>query len=85
MTITVQQEVDLERRYGSFGAQIHGSFDTSLTDAERDHCYRIFRLGMKTFHAELAAEHGETYPMGALVEKIDAATNPYENPSEVSA
>lgn len=76
MSMTVQQEVDLERRFGGFGAQIHGAFDPDLSESERDHCHRIFQLGVKAFHDELTHEHGGTYPMGALVEKIDAFTDP---------
>lgn len=74
--MTVDQSIALERRYGSFGGQIHGAFDEDLSEPEREHCHRIFQLGLKAFHDELAHEHGGNYPMGALVAKIDGFTDP---------
>ncbi|NOG32878.1 hypothetical protein HLB35_15900 [Halomonas sp. TBZ9] len=76
MSMTVDQSVTLESRYGSFGGQIHGAFDEDLSEPEREHCHRILQLGLKAFHDELAAAHGGNYPMGALVAKIDTFTDP---------
>lgn len=66
------QEIEaVETIFGTYGNLIHGAFDTSLTSFQRKHCHDVLKVGLSAFHDELAAEHGETYPMGALAEKID--------------
>ena len=81
----VQETADVEAIFGSYGQLIHGAFDTSLTPFQRKHCHDVLKAGMGAFHAELAAEYGDSYPLSALAEKIDQGIAQQTTNREVSA
>ena len=75
----------VEAKFGSYGQLVHGVGDASLTDSQCQHCLRVFKTGVAAFGAELAAEHGEQYPLSALAAKIDGAIAKHTIQREVSA
>lgn len=82
----VQEIEAVEAIFGSYGNLIHGAFDTDLTPFQRDYCNNVLKAGLSAFHDELSREHGgETYPMGALVERIDAGIAHHTPKREVLA
>nr|WP_298059835.1 hypothetical protein [uncultured Halomonas sp.] len=68
----VREIEEVEAKYGTYGGLVNGALDPELTDFQSQHCLRVMNTGIAAFHAELAAEHGEQYPLSALAEKIDA-------------
>lgn len=76
---------EVEAIFGSYGSLIHGALDPDLTDFQNQHCIRVMKAGLAAFHDELAAEHGEQYPLEALAEKIDSAIAHHTINREVTA
>lgn len=76
---------EVEAKFGSYGNLIHGALDPDLTDFQSQHCIRVMKAGLTAFHDELAAAHGEQYPLSALAEKIDAGIAKHTIQREVTA
>lgn len=76
--LTEQQAAELEaveERFGSFGQLVHGSHDPDLTHFQRQHCENVLQIGHSKFGRELAAQHGEKYPLEVLALRIDHDIN----------
>lgn len=67
----LQESIDVERRFGSYGGLVHGAHDPELTHFQRQHCENVLRVGHSKFGRELAAQYGESYPLEALAKRID--------------
>lgn len=82
----LQEIADVEAIFVTYGQLIHGAFDESLTEFQREHCHDVLKVGLNAFHDELSREHGgETYPMGKLAAKIDQGIAQHTIQREVTA
>lgn len=69
----IEEAAAVEEKYGSYGNLVHGTDDAELTPFQKEYCQRVFDIHHDMMGAQLAREHGgESYPLGALAERIDA-------------
>lgn len=69
----IDQSIEVEEKYGSYGHLVHGHNDPELTPFQRDYCQRVMATGHFMYGQQLTAQHGEDYPLEALALRINYA------------
>lgn len=69
----IDQSIEVEEKYGSYGHLVLGHDDPDLTTFQRDYCQRVMATGNFMYGRQLEAQHGDGYPLELLALRINYA------------